>query len=607
MSMSSSIPFASFNQTSELTSVPHDPMLSLASNCIRDYFGPTVQLVADGLVFRGEPLTLQQLVQCLRTKCRQKVYSQERIRLLGPKVASRLQNQSLQLPPIKAALLVLIQHSIVTVTVKKVKGKLQYQYTYDRTRARLLPRYPRYVEYAKRALDDNAVALVEELLVQGRLRTVDAVSKTVERLEQAAAANEEAANEGEDDDENKPDDSKKKEDNTALKQTVLESFKKLAQAGFLEEVPKMKNESENADPDAGETEFEAKEPPKKKQKTGNDAADDNVKLQEEEDPEIVSLLKGSAYKRFLTRHTVWRVNIAMFHESLRSFILGRLVAERYGHKVQSAGSMVTAALKYLAHRRHAEKSTDTEMTFDAASIQRYLPKPVQELLEKKRQAAVANNTSRNMAVVSQVARALQQLASYKSPICVLEVETGAKPEDSRFEICTTRMVQYLQQRITNQMILDHHGEVGARIVTVLSRNGYLESDSLAEVSMVPAKDCREILHRLYRSKYIDLFTLSQSRQHNPSNMIYLWTVNGQRILKNATDNVCTALLNLRLRRQHEVEVGKNWIERAQEAGDMDENDHEADKQNHKKFCLGLERLYGSCLQLDETLMIMEDM
>jgi DNA-directed RNA polymerase III subunit RPC3 len=89
-------------------------------------------------------------------------------------------------------------------------------------------------------------------------------------------------------------------------------------------------------------------------------------------------------------------------------------------------------------------------------------------------------------------------------------------------------------------------------------------------------------------------------------MIYLWTVNGQRIVKNVTDNVCTALLNLRLRRQHEVEIGKNWIERAQEAGDIDENEHHEDKMNHRKFKLGLERLYNSCLQLDETLMVMED-
>ena len=117
----SSIPFANFDQTSELSTSPHDPMLSLASNCIRDYFGPTVQMVADALMFRGEPITFAMLVATLRQKCRQKVYSEERKRLLGAKVAARLQNQTLQTPPLRAALLVLVQHNIVRVTMKRTK------------------------------------------------------------------------------------------------------------------------------------------------------------------------------------------------------------------------------------------------------------------------------------------------------------------------------------------------------------------------------------------------------------------------------------------------------------------------------------------------------
>ena len=45
----------------------------------------------------------------------------------------------------------------------------------------------------------------------------------------------------------------------------------------------------------------------------------------------------------------------------------------------------------------------------------------------------------------------------------------------------------------------------------------------------------------------------------------------------------TALYNLRLRRQHEVQVGKEWIERAKEAEITDENEHQQDKLNYQKF------------------------
>jgi DNA-directed RNA polymerase III subunit RPC3 len=114
------------------------------------------------------------------------------------------------------------------------------------------------------------------------------------------------------------------------------------------------------------------------------------------------------------------------------------------------------------------------------------------------------------------------------------------------------------------------------------------------------------LHRLYRENIISLFNLNQGKQHNPANMIYMWAVDKKKILRNVTDNVCTAFLNMRLRRQHEVEVGKDWIVRAKEAGATDENENETDKVNYTRFCQGLERLDNAILQLDETLMVLKD-
>lgn len=42
------------------------------------------------------------------------------------------------------------------------------------------------------------------------------------------------------------------------------------------------------------------------------------------------------------------------------------------------------------------------------------------------------------------------------------------------------------------MILDSHGEVAARICTILLEKGYLEADAIAEIAMLPGKDTREV-------------------------------------------------------------------------------------------------------------------
>lgn len=129
---------------------------------------------------------------------------------------------------------------------------------------------------------------------------------------------------------------------------------------------------------------------------------------------------------------------------------------------------------------------------------------------------------------------------------------------------------------------------------------------VADLAMVPAKDTRELLHRLYRDNYIQLFNINQGKQHNPSSMIYLWGYSRPRGTRSASENVCTALCNMRLRRQHEVEVGKDWIERAKDAGAIDENENEVDKLMFSRFCQGLERLDNAAIQLDETLMVLKD-
>lgn len=89
-------------------------------------------------------------------------------------------------------------------------------------------------------------------------------------------------------------------------------------------------------------------------------------------------------------------------------------------------------------------------------------------------------------------------------------------------------------------------------------------------------------------------------------MIYLWTVEKPKLHETVTQNVCRAMTNLRLRRQHEESVGKALIERAKEADEADVNEQEIDKANYNKFRLGLERLENAISQLDETLMCLFD-
>ncbi|KAG7340759.1 RNA polymerase III subunit RPC82 helix-turn-helix domain containing protein [Nitzschia inconspicua] len=655
--------FAKFVSTSPLSTTPHDPFLSLASNCVRDYFGPIVQLVADGLMARGES-TLPQLISYIQDQCHIKSpqrTSKERQEIMIQMATihnTALKHDDSSCPSpllIRASLLVLLQHFLVqtrrvilhntTTTAPTSNKKRKHQsssnrkkvivhYTFDMDRARLFVRYPRYVEYVKKTFGTAAGVLLEELLVHGRLQSVQAIVKTVLHLEREQKRQEEE----EDNDDNKDDDvddEKKKNASSAklskkqaIRKQVLESFRHLYQNGYIQRVPLFHKQTRGDDPDDDddEREFESEQhsnkqkdeeiksegPAVKKQKrSGTDTDvephDETEESEEDEDPAVVALLQSGPFQA-IDAKALWRVNFHMLHDQLRALRLGWLVYERYGSRIDKAGSIVTAGLKIVANRIHAPKSygddprsmdvmaMDTRSKISVRELLRSLPRPVQQLFEQKPGGAI-----------NHLYKTLTELSQVNSPKVLMEWEMATEHvADAQFQIRIPSLVTYLKDRIIHQIISDRYDDVSARVCSILADSEYMEAEMIADAAMLPAKDTREKLHCLYRDNYIELFNVNIGKQHNPASMIYLWGFNRSKVPVVVSENVCTALCNMRLRRQHEEEVGRDFIERAKDAGATDENENQADKREYDHFCKGLERLDNAILQLDETLMVLKD-
>lgn len=610
--------------SSRYSSTPHRPLEALASHCIRIVFGERVQWVADGLLLIGATgeqsavsfgalWSLMQRKQESVTTC---------VRGDGPLAFSNhkssLTAKAVDKSAVRAALLVLIQHSVVSVRRKASSNNskanssksnnnfpiLAYRYHPERAARLDGCRYARYVEHVKRALDPSAAIVVETLLLNGRLRTVDLVSTTVQQQQQE-----------QDTEQSSP------HHKYTARETSVDALTKLVRGGYLEMVPPIPDPKSEEDANEGEALFGDKdEPPPKRIRLElddallgleqiQDGGDDDNKhpMNYDEDPAVLKLIKGNAlYKSTLPIEAVWRVNQNMLHDSIRALCLGRLVEKLYGHKVQSAESLVTAALKYRAYLGHSKgaaaesgvRPSDTAF-FTPNDVMKFLPKSVVQLMENK-----ASKFGSNVSQI--VTTAFLELAEIRVPTTVVR-----RVGEDLFEVAHASLLEYLRKRICSQLVEDRHGQVAARIIAVLSQQGWLESDTLATAVMVPAKDTRAILHELYRSRYIDLFQLSTShsakQQYNSSSSIYLWCVHRDRLQRKVVDDVLTAMRNLRLRRQHEAEVvGREWIERAQRQAFEDENENQTDKFNQQKFELGLERIDVALQQLDETLLALID-
>jgi len=694
---------------SSSTSNPSNPHTALSSNIIRDYFGPIVQTVVDALQSRG-PSTLQELISNIKLHCL-KDWNEERGRLVdrlnGLVVASNNNGSTTHeelyyhgstvtmnkargseasgyisdSSHVRAALIVLLQHSLIKVsggrsnkpkdndqgneeTTTQIKSdptssSTHYKYTFLYEKARLLPRYPRYVEHTQTTFNEICANIIECLLYNGRMISETLISTVWDDIKKKLVEGDEATAGVLD----------LGESNKAL-QDVVQNFVMLVEFGYIEVVmPIATNQDlediQNGQQDksklddgihGGEYEFNMNDegniagteknkpskkkrgrskstdkgkPKAKKQKKANNSsmADENYASTETYHPQIISLL--SSQRRIVPFGSVVKVNIGMMHTSLKVVALSRLVEEMYPSEsggdnknkktkgggdddnLKYVGAIVKAALTLAARQEHApldrilgldesEEEKHQRMaewgTFSPGDIIQYLPDDMIKSLKSQ-----VGGLNKNLSTL------LVQLSTLQYPPIIQEVEEAAgHPKGGKFEICTRQLLTRLRSRIQHRILTTHHGLVAARIVSVLTMKGHCESDVIAEDAMVPAKEAREILHRLHREKYINLFDMHQTKTHNTGTAIFLWNVIPARLYKTVIHNVCLALYNLRLRRQHEVEVGKDWMDRASSGAASEENVHEEDKKKYHAFCKGLERLDCACLQLDETLMILKD-
>ena len=576
----------------------------------------------------------------------------------GPESAGYVTDSS----HIRAALIVLIHHSLVKVSSgggssgstakaggnkhKHTSGSQYYNYTYTflHDNARLLPRHPKYVEHVRDIMDDTAAQIVECLLCNGRMRCEDVVQSAWECQSRKSQHNNTFNH---DDDDNSDNDKRVHSD-------ICHSFQKLVEAGYVEMVRPIATNNDldklaEDDIFGNEVEFgmnddanvfkDRSKVAKKRAIVSSDTGINAKKQKIEETTSvtsphhsrIMSLL--STKRKLIPNGSIYRVNTAMFHASLRAEVLSRLVSEIYpddsekkmsksnvkveqqqqNNNMKYVGAVIKAALTYAARQEHgpverirgveeSEEARHIRMAewgiFSPPDIIPFLPLDITKSLRSQ-----VGGLNHNLSTL------LVRISKLQYPISILlEIEEAqGHPLGGKFEVCTRQLLQRMRDRIQHRFLTTHRGLVAARIVSVLQMKGHCESDAIAEDAMVPTKEAREVLHRLHRDSYIDLADMHVTKTHNTGTAIFLWDVIPSRLFKAVINNICTALLNLRLRRQHEVEVGRDWMNRAKDAGTAEENVHESDKKKYHAFCKGLERLDCACLQLDETLMVLKDL
>ena len=103
-----------------------------------------------------------------------------------------------------------------------------------------------------------------------------------------------------------------------------------------------------------------------------------------------------------------------------------------------------------------------------------------------------------------------------------------------------RMIQIVIESVVHQRF----GLLAKRIFRLLFVNRRLDQKEISEMAMLPIKQTREILYKLFKSEYIKIQEVSRTSDHAPSRTLYFWYVDLDCIRHKICQNCFQAYLNI---------------------------------------------------------------
>ncbi|XP_076465588.1 DNA-directed RNA polymerase III subunit RPC3-like [Babylonia areolata] len=130
-----------------------------------------------------------------------------------------------------------------------------------------------------------------------------------------------------------------------------------------------------------------------------------------------------------------------------------------------------------------------------------------------------------------------------------------------YTINTFRALQALCTAHVESVVEERLGSKAKRIFQVIIQNKHLEQDTIERCVLMPAKQSRALVYRMFKEHFIRVSELSKTPDHVASRTFYLMSVDLKQIARLLLDNGYQSLKNLLLSRQHTLSDAKRLLEK----------------------------------------------
>ncbi|XP_064620498.1 DNA-directed RNA polymerase III subunit RPC3-like [Lineus longissimus] len=403
---------------------------------------------------------------------------------------------------VKRALVVLIQQNIAKFEVQAKSNSVEYSASYRSVLHRLC--YPQYVYAAKTLYGDAGELIVEEMLHYGQVTMSSCLERVSERVKDSTNGE------------------------SVTSSTVREKFYVLARTHFIQRcpatvlfqigtpAPEMALDEEmmyvvpNIDTTRlGGLKEAGQEPPAKRHK--GDEFNDDKKI-------------------------YWRLNFARFHQHLRD----QAIISAVSNKIDKKGGEVMRTFLRINELHSINNKAAISVQIDANEVYKTIPK---EFI-----------IGRHM---------MEQYLVLLSSESTRFVEKIGDSGGGTYHINIKSIVSKLCEAHIESVVLERFGSKCLRIFRLLLLKKHLEQKQIEEFAMIPAKETKELLYRMFEEQFVTITEVPRTPDHAPSRTFYLFSVNMNIVVRMVLAMAYKTVYNLMVRRQHETNEHKRLLDKHQ--------------------------------------------
>lgn len=174
---------------------------------------------------------------------------------------------------------------------------------------------------------------------------------------------------------------------------------------------------------------------------------------------------------------------------------------------------------------------------------------------------------------------------------------------SVYNINIHALITELQMRHIQSAIRDKYGVLSARIFKLLYHHKSLEESGISDLACCSRKQCRELCHELFKSKYIQLQQVPRTTDKNPSKSFMIWYCNTNTVQSLMCDMLYFTWWNIRTRIQVEYDKVSDIYHKLHK---YNKPLSSAEQLLYDKYVHGNQRCYSALQQINKLIMLFND-